>query len=67
MFTTNSLGEKVIAINELYYEKLEGNNTFICCDEYQNYVYCFRSNVKQGCAFCEFDYIDKCECAVCEK
>lgn len=67
MFTVNSLGEKVIAVNSLYYQTLNGNDYFICCEEYQNRNYCFASNTKQGCAFCEFDYTDKCECAVCEK
>lgn len=67
MFTTNSLGEKVIAVNEFFYQTLNGNDGFICCEEYQNTNYCFRSNIKQGCAFCEFDYTQQCECAVCEK
>jgi len=66
MFTTNSLGDNVIAISPYFYQNLNGES-FICCDEYQNYVYCFRSNVKQGCAFCELDETEPCECAVCEK
>ena len=67
MFTTNSLGEKVIAVNEYFYQTLDGLDGFICCEEYQNANYCFRSNIKQGCAFCDFDYTEPCECAVCEK
>ena len=67
MFTTNSKGEKVIAINANYYALLNSNESFVCCEEYQNKAYCFRSNTAQGCAFCEFDETQPCECAVCEK
>ena len=67
MLTINSKGEKVIAINSRYYTPLNSNESFICCGEYQNKTYCFRSDVAQGCAFCEFDETDVCECAVCEK
>ena len=67
MFTTNSKGEKVIAINANYYVPLFSNESILCCDEYQNVAYCFRSNTAQGCAFCEFDESQVCECAVCEK
>lgn len=67
MITTNSKGDKVIAINAYYYQTLDGADGFICCEEYQNATYCFRSNIKQGCAFCEFDETDVCECAVCER
>jgi hypothetical protein len=66
MFTTNSLGDNVISVSPYFYQDLSGSG-FICCDEYQNYVYCFRSNAKQGCAFCELDETQPCECAVCEK
>lgn len=67
MFTKNSDGVKVIAVNQFFYQTLDGNDGFVCCGEYQNTNYCFRSNVKQGCAFCEFDPYSVCECAVCEK
>jgi hypothetical protein len=65
--TKNTKGEQVIAINSNYYTLLNSNESFVCCGEYQNAAYCFRSNTKQGCAFCEFDETDTCECAVCEK
>lgn len=63
----NSNGEQVIAISPYYYVSLTGGDSFVCCGEHQNYAYCFRSNTKQGCAFCEFDETQICECAVCEK
>jgi len=67
MFTTNSLGEKVIATNPYFYSYVESFQSVVCCGEYQDVLYCFKSNTKQGCVFCDFDYSSPCECAVCEK
>lgn len=67
MFTKNSDGVKVIAVNQFFYSYPESYQSVVCCGEYQDVLYCFRSNVKQGCAFCEFDPYSVCECAVCEK
>jgi hypothetical protein len=63
----NNQGEQVIAISPYFYQTLKGMDSFVCCGEYQNAVYCFGSNTKQGCVFCELDYTEPCECAVCEK
>lgn len=67
LVTTNNQGIKVIATNKFFYTLLESNESFVCCGEYQNREFCFKSDVAQGCAFCEFDNYSPCECAVCEK
>lgn len=64
--TKNNKGEQVFAISPYFYTPLDGES-FIHCGEYQNEVFCFRSNTKQGCVFCELDETEQCECAVCEK
>lgn len=63
---TNSLGEKVIPASRYFYTKL-ANESFVCCGELQNVMYCFANNIAQGCGMCEFDYTQPCECAVCER
>lgn len=67
MFTTNSKGEKVIATNKFFYSLPTDNESVYCCGEYQVVEYCFKSDVRQGCSYCEFDPYSQCECAVCEK
>lgn len=67
MISLNNLGQQVLATNSFFYTLLEGNDSFICCDEYQDVTYCFGSNTKQGCVFCEFDYDSPCECEACQQ
>jgi hypothetical protein len=67
MISLNNLGQQVIATNSFFYSLLSGNESIRCCDEYQDVQYCFKSNIRQGCAFCDFDPYSQCECAVCEK
>ena len=40
---------------------------FVCCGELQDRNYCYKSNVAQGCQFCDYDPYSVCECAVCER
>lgn len=67
MISLNNKGEKVIATNKFFYSLLNGNESFVCCGEYQDVQYCFKSDIRQGCVFCEYDPYSPCECAVCEK
>lgn len=66
MFTkVNNKGQVVMPVNEFFYVKME-SDSFRCCDEWQDTIYCFANDVKQGCSFCEFDYSIPCECEKCE-
>lgn len=62
MNTTN----KVIPVNKYFYTTMIAES-FVHCGELQNTHYCYKSNVAQGCMFCEYDSYSPCECAVCEK
>ena len=66
MISLNTLGQQVIATNSFFYSVLEGSGFVRCCDETQDVQYCFKSNTRQGCAFCDFDPYSPCECEACE-
>jgi len=66
MISLNNQSEKVIAVNEFFYVKMDNARPLVCCDEYQDTMYCFKSDTAQGCQFCEFDPYSACECEDCE-
>ena len=66
MRNTNKLGEQVIAISPNYYTLLHSNESIRCCDEYQDVMFCFANDTKQGCSYCEFDPYAPCQCELSE-
>jgi hypothetical protein len=67
LVTLNNQGIKVLATNPFFYSYLDGGQYVVCCGEYQDVLYCFKSNTKQGCAFCDFDPSSECECEACQE
>ena len=56
----------VIQISKYFYTTATAGQ-FVCCGELQDFVFCNKSDIPQGCQFCDFDPYSPCECAVCEK
>lgn len=55
-----------IQVSKFFYTRTDAPQ-FVCCDELQDTLFCYKSNIAQGCQFCETDPYSPCECAVCEK
>lgn len=66
MISLNNKGETVVSTNSFFYSYVDSYQYLVCCGEYQDVEYCFKSNTKAGCAFCETDTTSPCECEACE-
>jgi len=69
MISLNNKGETVVSTTStpLYYSFVESFQSIVCCGEYQDVLYCFKSNTKQGCSYCDFDPYSECECVSCQE